>query len=58
MTLRSNVSVPLAARAGAFVQRQRWFTVVDPDEILTARAKAFAAALASIPRVTAQLDWV
>jgi hypothetical protein len=38
------------------VQRPRWFTVVDPDAELTARAHAFAAALASVPRVRARVD--
>jgi hypothetical protein len=56
ITLRTNISVPRAAGSRSYVQRQRWFTVVDPDAELTARAHAFAAALASVPRVTARLD--
>jgi hypothetical protein len=55
-TLRTNVSVPSAVGSSSYVQRQRWFTVVDADAELTARAQTFAAALASIPRVRAQLD--
>jgi hypothetical protein len=55
ITLRTNISVPRAAGSRSYVQRQRWFTVVDPDAELTARAHAFAAALASVPRVTARL---
>ncbi len=55
-TLRTNVSVPHAAGAPSYVQRQRWFTVVDPDAELTARAGAFADALALVPRVRARLD--
>jgi hypothetical protein len=56
ITFRTNISVPSAAGSRFYVQRQRWFTVVDPDAELTARAHAFAAALASVPRVRAQLD--
>jgi hypothetical protein len=56
VTLRTNVSAPRAKGSSSYVQRQRWFTVIDPDAELTARAQAFAAALASIPRVRAELD--
>jgi hypothetical protein len=56
VTLRTNVSVPRAGGSRSYVQRQRWFTVVDPDAELTARAQAFATALASVPRVRARLD--
>ncbi len=56
ITLRTNISVPRAAGSRSYVQCQRWFTVVDPDAELTARAHAFAAALASVPCVTARLD--
>ena len=56
ITLRTNVSVPYIRRAGLYVQRQRWFTVVDPDAELTARAREFVDSLTSIPRVRAKLD--
>jgi hypothetical protein len=56
VTLRTNVSVPRADGSRAYVQRQRWFTMVDPDADLTDRARAFAAALTSVPRVGARLD--
>jgi hypothetical protein len=56
ITLRTNVAVPRAEGARSYVQRQRWFTVVDPDAELIARARGFANALASIPRVRALLD--
>jgi hypothetical protein len=56
ITLRTNVSVPRTAGSRSYVQRQRWFTVVDPDAELTARAQTFATALASVPRVRARLD--
>jgi hypothetical protein len=56
VTLRTNVSVPRANGSPYYVQRQRWFTVVDPDVELIARAKVFAKALASIPRAKACLD--
>jgi hypothetical protein len=56
VTLRTNVSVPRAAGSRSYVQRQRWFTIVDPDAELTARAQSFAKALASVPRVRARLD--
>lgn len=55
-TLRTNVSVPRAEGSNAYVQRQRWFTIVDPDSILIDRAQRFAEALASVPRVRASLD--
>ena len=56
VTLRTNVSVPRAIGSSSYVQRQRWFTVVDSDAELRARAQAFATALASVPRVRSQLD--
>jgi hypothetical protein len=56
ITLRTNVSVPRAAGSRSYVQRQRWFTLVDPDAELEARAQAFAGALAAVPRVRARLD--
>jgi hypothetical protein len=56
ITLRTNVSVPRATGSSSYVQRQRWFTVVDPDAELIVRAKAFTLALASVPRVRARLD--
>jgi hypothetical protein len=56
ITLRTNVSVLRAGGSCAYVQRQRWFTVVDPDEDLTVRAHAFLAALEVVPRVRARLD--
>lgn len=55
-TLRTNVSVPRASSSSSCVQRQRWFTIVDPDAQLITRAEKFAVALASIPRVRATLD--
>jgi hypothetical protein len=58
ITLRTNVSVLRDQRSAHFVQRARWFTVVDPDSDIVARAHAFAAALSSIPRVRARLDGV
>jgi hypothetical protein len=56
VTLRTNISIKVAARSRSYVQRQRWFTVVDPDAELTSRAYAFAKNLSSVPRVTARLD--
>jgi hypothetical protein len=56
ITLRTNVSVPRAPGSPSYVQRQRWFTIVDPDAELEARAQTFSDALASIPRVRARLD--
>lgn len=55
-TLRTNVTVPRRDGSPYVVQRQRWFTIVDPDQNLVGRARGFAAALASVPRVTARLD--
>lgn len=45
--LRTNVSVPRTIGSSSYVQRQRWFTVVDFDTELTTRAEAFAAVLAA-----------
>jgi len=56
VTLRTNVSVPRAQGSRTYVQRQRWFTVVDPDAELTERARAFADTLASVPLVRAELS--
>ena len=56
ITLRTNVSVPRAPGSSSYVQRQRWFTIVDPDAELEARAQKFCASLASIPRVRAKLE--
>jgi hypothetical protein len=58
ITLRTNVSVPGAPGSRSVVQRPRWFTVVDPDAELAARAKTFFTALKLIPRVSAKLDSV
>jgi hypothetical protein len=58
VTLRTNVSLQRAEGSGAYVQRQRWFTIIDPDAGLIARARVFANALASIPRVRARLDGI
>lgn len=55
ITLRTTVSVPHAEGSRSYVPRQRWFTVVDPDALLVARAQAFSEALGSIPRTQAQL---
>ena len=55
-TLRTNVSVPRASGSSSYVQRQRWFTIVDPDAKLLVRAEKFVAALAMVPRVRATLD--
>ncbi|MGH2616605.1 MAG: hypothetical protein ACRDJC_15315 [Thermomicrobiales bacterium] len=56
ITLRTNVSVPRAEDSPYFVQRQRWLTVVEPDDTLIVRARTFASALAAVPRVRARLD--
>lgn len=56
VTLRTNVSVPRAAGSRSYVQRQRWFTVVDPDAELTARVYAFAKTLGPVPRVRTTVD--
>jgi hypothetical protein len=56
ITLRTSVSVPRSSGSRYYVPRARWFTVVEPDVELTARAQAFAIALGSVPRVSAQLS--
>lgn len=55
LTLRTNVSVP-ASKPGYFVQRQRWFTLVDADDELTFRAQAFAADAAAVRRLSVKID--
>src|SRR5438552_769953 len=56
ITLRTNISVPRAQGSRSYVQRQRWFTVVGPDETLVTRARSFARALDSVPRARVQVD--
>jgi hypothetical protein len=59
LTLRTNVSIPSTKRPGKYVQRQRWFTVVNPDAMLVVRARAFTKelnALLRVSRVRAELD--
>ena len=51
ITLRTNVSVPRGDGSRYFVQRPRWFTVVDPDDDVAWRVEAFAETLKAIPRV-------
>lgn len=58
VTVRTNVSVPAAERPHSHVQRQRWFTLIDPDAELIARARAFAGKFTCIPRVRAMLDGI
>lgn len=55
LTLRTCISVPRGNGSRFYVPRQRWFTAVDLDNILIARARKFAGALASIRRVKAIL---
>lgn len=56
VTLRTNVSVPRSEGSSSFVQRQRWFTIIDPDDVLLQRADTFVYALNTIPRVTGVLE--
>jgi hypothetical protein len=56
VTLRTNVSVPRSEGSASFVQRQRWFTIVDPGDVLLERASGFVEALNAIPRVSAVLE--
>lgn len=56
LTLRTNVSVPRAPGSPYVVQRQRWFTIVDPSDDIIDRTKAFAERLAALPRARAVLD--
>jgi hypothetical protein len=56
ITLRTNISVPSTKGSRFYVQRPRWFTVVDPDAELVVRVRRFADALLAIPRVSVRLD--
>lgn len=56
LTLRTNVSVPRAPDSPYVVQRQRWFTIVDPSDTVVARSRVFAERLAALPRARAVLD--
>jgi|TARA_B100000614_G_scaffold255298_2_gene272070 hypothetical protein len=56
VTLRTNVSVPTVVNGSLYVQRQRWFTIIDPDAQLLQRAQTFTAAIGAIPKVRAVLD--
>ena len=56
VTVRTNVSVPRFDGSPYLVQRQRWFTVVDPDATLIDRIRGFVHALEAVPRVSVRLD--
>jgi hypothetical protein len=56
LTLRTSISLPRAPGSPFVIPRQRWFTLIDPDAQLIARARAFAAILASMPRVRTELN--
>lgn len=56
VTLRTSVSVPSAPNAKLYVPRQRWFTVVDPDEEVVKRVHDFAGRLTTLPRVRTRTD--
>jgi hypothetical protein len=56
LTMRTNVSVPRAPGSPYVVQRQRWFTIVDPSDTLVDRTRVFAEKLASLPRVRTVVD--
>jgi hypothetical protein len=57
LTVRTNVSVPRTPSSPYLVQRPRWFTVIDPDDTIVARARSFADALhAIIPAAAARVD--
>ena len=54
-TLRTIVSVPGGESVRTFVPRLRWFTIVDPDEVVTHQIREFIAALANVPRVSVHM---
>ena len=56
LTLRTNVSVPRNPGSSSYVQRQRWFTLIDPSPELMRRTRLFCSALATIPRVRTRLE--
>ena len=55
VTLCTNVSVPSTPGSRRYVQRPRWFTMIDADAILVSRARVFADAVSIVPRVKAKL---
>lgn len=55
VTLRTSVSVRRGPDSAAYVPRLRWFTMVDPDDVLIQRARQFATTLSGLPRVRATL---
>lgn len=55
VTLCTNVSVPTAPGSRRYVQRPRWFTMIDADAILVSRARIFADAVSIVPHVKAKL---
>lgn len=55
ITLRTNVSVPQAPGSARVVQRQRWFTIIEPDDLLIERLQTFANRLAAVPRIKTKL---
>lgn len=56
VTLRTSISVPNGGTSRSMVQRQRWFTVIDPDPALTERVHAFRAAPSRIPNTSVRCD--
>ncbi len=57
VTLRTNVSVPTTSGSTRLVQRQRWFTLVDSDDVLDSRLYHFQQRLSSLPRTRAHVDY-
>ena len=55
VTLRTSVQVRTAL--GRAVPRSRWFTVIDPDQVLIARACAFASKLDQIGKCSTSIDF-
>jgi len=55
MTLRTSISVP-SSKPGFYVPRLRWFTIVDPDQTIAARAHAFAAEALSVRRLKVSIS--
>jgi len=54
-TLRTTVRVPYGIPLTGWVPRARWFTIVEPGEVLSERLKAFNDKLGTVPYVRAQL---
>ncbi len=54
-TILTNASVPRKSDPRFFVQRPRWFSIIDGDALLLDKATRYVTALSSLPRASARI---